>query len=409
MDHAASDYAALKNRSFDDDVVLRIIFVGMNELSNALVNKYASADAPLLYFPLLIAPTAFFIYFFATIKQTPFVQDLREFCAFDLALNTTFAAAFFLPDPQLFRNLTPIRDVAIKAIYVALWLRIFWPCQQTSTETYHNWPTFGPIGLWHKFRKLPWQHCPATDSQAAAAYIGIVVSGLVGYYLWQHKIRQVDILYSIGQFTALIILAKTAPPRAKRWWQAHLARLEEDRAAKEAAQQAADAAKEAAQRAADAAAQEAEQARRIITQQAQQSLEIEAARIAAEHHAELVQAEAMQLREQLANPPQAEPPPLPPPHPALAMLDPEQAPFDAGFYLTLRAIQERSKYIGKSKEHAKNCIFETLAPVAMDLGVKSKWRIKRDQPNRKQLENCIMAGLVGFEEESKAASQKQSA
>ncbi len=172
-----------------------------------------------------------------------------------------------------------------------------------------------------------------------------------------------------------------------------------------AVRRAAEAANEAAQRAADAAAQEAEQARRIIAQQAQQSLEIEAARIAAQHHAELAQAEATQLREQLANPPQAEPPV----HPALAMLDPEQESFDAGLYLTLLAIQERGKYLGKSKEHAKECIFETLAPTAMKLGVKSKWRIKRHQPNRKQLENCIMAGLVGFEEQSRAASQKPTA
>ncbi|MEN9866487.1 MAG: hypothetical protein RL748_2077 [Pseudomonadota bacterium] len=372
------DNAALKDRSFHDDVVLRMIFVGMNELVNALVNKYANADLPFMYFLMITAPTVFFLCFFSTTKQTPFIQDLREFCSFDLVVNTIFIIAFFLPDASLFKDLTPIRDVAIKIIYVALWLRIFWPCQQATHEIYYNWPTFGPIGVWRKFRKTPWQLHPATDLQAFAAYAGIAASGVVGYYLWRYNIRQAEILNNIGQFAILVFIVVTAPPRAKRWWQEHLARIEADRIAKETAERA------------------AAEARQIIMQQAQQSVEFEAARYAAEHQAKAAQDEAAQLRDQLANPPQAEPPP---PHPVLAMLDRNSPTFDAGLYLTMLARQERIKHTGKTKERTKQDIYDTLAPIAVELGVTPKWRSKQDQPNRTILDSCIMAGLVGFGDE----------
>jgi hypothetical protein len=40
------DGAALKDRSFHDDIVLRMVFVGINEAQNSLTNEFANANFP---------------------------------------------------------------------------------------------------------------------------------------------------------------------------------------------------------------------------------------------------------------------------------------------------------------------------------------------------------------------------
>jgi hypothetical protein len=357
-----------------------------------------------------VAPTAFLVYLFATIKQTAFVQDAREFCIINLAIQILFAGSFVFAHDTLYPDLKPIRAVGIKIIYVALWLRILWPCQQSATETYHNWPTFGPLGLWHKWRQKPWQLCPATEWQAVAAYVGLALSGLAGYCFWRFKISNVEVFAGICQITALATVAKFAPARAKLWWQAYLASIEAERTAKAAAERAASAAKAEADRAALAAkeemeraamlaAREAAEARQIISQQAQRSVHSEADKIAAERAAQAAEDQIVDLHAQLASMAArlAELQAIAAqPNPTARYLDRNAKEFDAGFYLTWQVLQERGKYNGKTKDRAKFGLFEELAPLAMELGVKPKDRKRQNQPNRTLLESCIMAGLVGF-------------
>ena len=370
--------AVIKARSFHDDIVLRLIFVIMNELLNGISNKYADPAIPLLYFSLVTAITVFPLVVFSNVKQQPFAQDMLEFCVIDLTIKCAGIATFVFAHDTLYQPYIAIQDIAVKIIYLALWLRIFWPCREKTLDLYRNWPVFGPIGLWHKLRKAPWPLCPATARQALAAYAGMVAAGVAGYWLWRYQISNVQVFVAVGQLAILAFIAVVIPPRAMRWWQAHQAAIEADRAAKDAAERA------------------ASQARQIIMQQAQQSVDFEAAKIAAEYQAKAAHDEAAQLREQLANPPPIAAPEAPPPHPVLAMLDRNSDNFDAGLYLTLLARQERTKYTGKTKEQAKLEIYEALAPVAVELGIRSTWRTKRHQPNRALLESCIMAGLVGF-------------
>jgi hypothetical protein len=394
------DGAALRNRSFHDDLVFRLVFVGLNEISNAWVNQFANSALPLHFFALVAVPILFFLCFFSTLEQTAFVQDVREFCVIDLARIIVGVGTFLFAHDTLYQWFKPISAAGSKIVYVALWIRICWPCQHEGLDKYHNWPTFGPLGLWHKLRKTPWQLCPATQWQTVAVYVGLCVAGVVGYCLWRYDVKQVDIFNRVCQFAALAAIAKIAPTKAKHWWQAHMARIEAERIAKAEAEREASAAKAALERAAVEAERAEAEARRIIVQQAQQSVDVEAAKITAERLAQAAQAEIADLRTQLASMARIiEEQSATSANPLLPYLDRNANEFDPGIYLTWLALLERSKYLGKTKDRAKTAIFDTLTPIAMELGIKPKDRRRQNQPNRTLLESCIMAGLVGFSAE----------
>ena len=194
-------------------------FLFSNSLLLIGVYSLISEDAPYFYFLGLTLPSLFQFVICKFIKQTPFIQDIREILIFDIFVTLMCFFLYVFYHETLYQEAKIYLPAYLKFIFIMGYGRGCWYFKNAQRDEYVNMPIFGPIGLFNRiFLKRDLRALPPSNRQAVIGYLLIFLAFVLAYLTFRYDIKLDRIAGCVIGGFALLAIAKIVPSESLKYW-----------------------------------------------------------------------------------------------------------------------------------------------------------------------------------------------